>query len=389
MQAGAVPVTFGFDGAGWMGAFHFGVAMYLEQYISRCCPQLRFTGVSAGACVAAGLAMNIDIHALCQLALSRQLEAKNDPFSMCECVPWVFERATPDEQSNFLTGVNGRFACNLSIAKLGGVSVVYTPLVYTEFHSRSELISVLRGTTHIPVLGGALGSVVGDARVFDGCLSADFISYPENDARTLMVHISPWGRSKPGWIAADVRFPEVWSFVSRSLKILRIVTELGRLRAAQYFAKLRKAGHVGAFQHICQHDNLGTEDLLAVETALEQLLEKFKSEHEVYGEAEYYSPCGAASRGGYTTTATTVCDWEISLAASLARNGQPLPSIQVLRGSDNKVESELQGTSETKLSAASNSYKLEQAFEESIRQVLGLSTTQQPGWDTNVKALFN
>lgn len=55
-------VTFTMDGAGVLGAFHNGVARYLQEYLSIDSHLVKFCGTSSGAAVAAALVANVDMH---------------------------------------------------------------------------------------------------------------------------------------------------------------------------------------------------------------------------------------------------------------------------------------------------------------------------------------
>ena len=55
-------VTLTMDGAGVLGAFHNGVARYLEEHLQIDSPKLKFCGTSSGAAVAAALVSGVDMN---------------------------------------------------------------------------------------------------------------------------------------------------------------------------------------------------------------------------------------------------------------------------------------------------------------------------------------
>ena len=58
MEANAVPTVFTFAACGWLKIYYFGVAKGLQE--SGLAEDAVFTGSSAGALVAAALALNLD-----------------------------------------------------------------------------------------------------------------------------------------------------------------------------------------------------------------------------------------------------------------------------------------------------------------------------------------
>lgn len=468
-------VTFTFDGAGWMGAFHFGVAEYLERHLDLEAPELRLAGVSAGGCVAACLAFrpvsgSLSIREMCDFALSRQLETSRDPFQMCDCVNVVFEHVLPKDEESLIAAVNGRFATNLSEMVFPGV---YKACPISRVESRAELIDVLRATSHIPVIGGALGWPVRDSRYFDGCLSVEFAEYPDTEAEDakagveaeteprlaapkpkdagLVVHVTPWGSRAPGWISAGVRFPTVWSFIPRELEVLKMVTRLGYLRAAEFFCMHRRKGTIDAFRHVSKGDTLGSEDEDEILTELRELLAKFKADLDVYGKPSNYYPGGSNT----ITTENTRNAWRAGLAAALVHNGslppaedeedaeQEVVQAEAVAEAEAEAETEAEAEAEAEGEAAVavlggehrpdseksaswdlglrdtfvsvghslSSERMAEVFkplvvadvftsttvavgkqasvlEKDLRTALGLSTDDRPGWDTDIKAVF-
>eukprot|EP00667_Euglena_gracilis_P006687 EG_transcript_6744 len=148
-----------FNGCGWLYIYHLGVAKYLQTHYAL--DSLHFAGTSAGALVAACLVAGIPIGPIVESNITTRGTHGDNPFTMLDLLDWGIERWTP---YNAAAIAGGRLCIALTAVK--GFAV--EPKYIQRFKDRAHLVAALRGSCHLPILGGLLPYKVDGQQVFDG-----------------------------------------------------------------------------------------------------------------------------------------------------------------------------------------------------------------------------
>ena len=310
-------VTLTMDGAGVLGAFHNGVARYLEEHLQIDSPKLKFCGTSSGAAVAAALVSGVDMNHYFFYAKRALREVRlnlirpdivillaihasyiptlpcpqtfSNPFRLCSSVRKCLEATLPTKEfeKELLQRVNGRYFPSLSIRV---ACCGCQPEPVTEFESREEFIGVVRASCHLPLIGGVRGYFVRGRRYYDGGLSQKFALFPaelSGSQGNIVIRITPWASIKPGWIASGLRFSRGWTYKPRDDKTMNMLFRLGYYRAKEFFVKLKEENTIDVLQHVIRNEDTDSVDY--VDECVEELISWFKKRWpSISGNPEHY-----------------------------------------------------------------------------------------------------
>lgn len=143
--------SFSFDSCGWMYVFHLGVAKYIQRHIDLGAMRdsARFCGASAGGVVASALAVDYEVDPILEEVCDAYEVCKTNPFHMVQSVEDGLNRLMPEDGHRRCTG-----RLFIAVTGLNGGHTL------SDFPSRRFLISSLRASCHIPIVGGLLPAVV-------------------------------------------------------------------------------------------------------------------------------------------------------------------------------------------------------------------------------------
>lgn len=214
-----------FAGCGWMHPFESGAAKFFAEHFDIDHAKLRFGGCSAGAAVAAALSMHINMDDFFETTLELHGDSV---FAMCDGVKRVLEKLLMDDEA--WRAVTDRLIIGLTAMPW------FRPVTISHFYSARHGIDAVRASCHIPILGGVLPYKI-DAKnssYFDGGIS---MIVPPCDADfTITVDGRPLIGTNMD-IVPGFEVPWIWSYMPRSIRMLRALYRLGYLRAAEFVAR--------------------------------------------------------------------------------------------------------------------------------------------------------
>eukprot|EP01127_Copromyxa_protea_P024612 TRINITY_DN9790_c0_g1_i1.p1 TRINITY_DN9790_c0_g1~~TRINITY_DN9790_c0_g1_i1.p1 ORF type:complete len:640 (-),score=79.39 TRINITY_DN9790_c0_g1_i1:13-1932(-) len=226
-------VVVSFDSSGWLYMYHFGVASYIEKHIlpdsSR---DVAFSGSSGGALVAATLATGSSL----SMMINRVVSCRDEcAFKLWKLLP-AAERAL-DEclMSDAHVKCSGRLQVLLTKASIK--PPFFMGEVRKDFTSWKQLWQVLRGSCHIPIVGGLLPYYIEGSWYFDGFFwSATFgfvpwRSWTEEDE---VIKVSSM-RSLGSHIKPSFPLPPWWGFFPPSEEVLLAMVDEGYKDARKFF----------------------------------------------------------------------------------------------------------------------------------------------------------
>jgi predicted acylesterase/phospholipase RssA len=229
-------ISFSFDSSGWLYVYHLGVAKYLKENFDLQHSDVRFYGCSAGSIVACCLAIGISPEVVFQRAIQCWKLCKFNPFKMFSLVEKSLKEWVPEEAH---LSVSERLS--ISLAKVTPQRKLFTVSRVAKFESREHLISAVRASCHIPIVGGVLPyHVKGTGYCYDGGLVERIPLSPTSDSKEAellnetCITISASGL-ETAHIKNALSNPMTLGTIPPSQDKLTAMNELGYQHAIQFF----------------------------------------------------------------------------------------------------------------------------------------------------------
>lgn len=233
-------LTFTFGGGAWYVMFYLGVAQYISEHVKPNVKHLlRFAGCSAGSCAATALALNIDPVKISDDLITASMKCKRNIFKTCVSVHTVAEANVPFDDA-LCASVSGRL--------LIGLSEYNPPARFKKaskhiFTGRDDILSSLKASCNVPVLGGILPVAIDGKKYYDANISQNWTCLPtfadkiaEQESIIRVTAKNSWylNNGRNGWISPRLRIPRSWQVFPPEPRALLKLNRLGYLRAWEY-----------------------------------------------------------------------------------------------------------------------------------------------------------
>lgn len=249
---GKPPLTFCFDACGWLYAYHFGVAIWMQEHVmpkglttetapSDLFPEgLKFSGSSGGALVATTLATGIDARNLFEHVMTTHARCQRNPFNLYDAVWQALEKFLPKNAASSMLG-----RVRVLLTRVSPWPPFVTGEVIDRFDNYQEALDTLRATCHVPGLNFfpfRVETATGARAYFDGLLWSSLLVPWQNTEDSFVVKISAVG--KP---LSDIKSPfspPWWSFWPPGVDVLRGMMWAGYRDADAWFREAPSAGDI-------------------------------------------------------------------------------------------------------------------------------------------------
>lgn len=226
-----------FSGGGWTLAFHYGVAKCLQEHFDTKSNDIRFGGISGGSLIAAGLALNCDI-----MNVQSENFKTHPDFPTRSTIKKTVLIVDPGETA----WVNATNRLIISVSKLNwlfyGPPPMFAEVSFFKFDSQSMGIDVLCASCNFPILAGILPLVVNNVGYYDGTFAAIFPALhgtpiiKDNAGNDIPYNSIEVCSYKNGYnICPGFVIPIMWMLSPPPVDVLMKLTDLGYLRAIEYF----------------------------------------------------------------------------------------------------------------------------------------------------------
>lgn len=181
-------VTISYDGGGWTVPYLIGITAYLQQHQqhpSGRMIEIKYTGVSCGACVALAAAMDVSMAELMEECVAWADVCRPCPLMTLHAVRTMCRRMIGGDDRVARLVEKNAFAAGVTRVDLGGL----VPVVVSEFEGEAHLIDVVASSCRLPLFNSLPPPTLTHCWVVDGILSARFFEPPwESD---VVVRVSP------------------------------------------------------------------------------------------------------------------------------------------------------------------------------------------------------
>jgi hypothetical protein len=234
-------VSFAFDSSGWLYCYHFGVATWLREHLlpQEMTPEesltdkypssFSFSGCSGGALVAATLSLGLDPKDVFEMVVSKQPECKFNPFRMLPAVEDVLRQMLPVSAWKILSR-----RCSVLLTRISWKYPFFTAEVAEEFEDNDDVFHALRGSCHMPVVGGMGPYCYKGGAYFDGMFWPQMFVPWRGKQDDFVVRISALT------LGGDVKssyLPLLWSVFPPEPDVLRGLYWIGYSNAARWFSQ--------------------------------------------------------------------------------------------------------------------------------------------------------
>ena len=168
-----------FDGGGWTVPYTIGVAYTLQKRVAH--EQLRYAGVSAGACVALALALDVPMMKLMYHVLRWSKVCRMNPQTTATAINDICQVLVEDSDLSLISGPHNskRLIIGATLAKFGDKPV---RVVNNELSSIDEVMRTLNMTCSLPFINTNVIELSDEGMVIDGVLvndKGDFARRPD------------------------------------------------------------------------------------------------------------------------------------------------------------------------------------------------------------------
>eukprot|EP00299_Pterocystis_sp_00344_P009922 c4322_g1_i1.p1 GENE.c4322_g1_i1~~c4322_g1_i1.p1 ORF type:complete len:463 (+),score=102.20 c4322_g1_i1:598-1986(+) len=231
-------LIFSFDSSGWGYVYHFGVAKYISDHVVPRYPssKIAFSGSSGGALVAAVMCSRLDIPEIVSHVLSCQPQCRYNPWNMFPCAERAMERYIPYDAHSQCSG-----KLRVLLTRISGKYPFVMGEVKSEFKNREDLLIALRGSCHIPFIGG-VGPYKG--RYFDGFFwMSMFVPWRHYNEGDCVIKSSAIG-NLTAHIRPSYPIPWWWFIFPPEIPVLQGMYEQGYADASKFFSCWTHEHHV-------------------------------------------------------------------------------------------------------------------------------------------------
>lgn len=233
-----------FAGGGWLFPFYFGVAKSLGAHVDM--GKIRVGGVSAGSVVAAMLLLGVDMEKVLVDVIKRYKETRYNPFLIRDCL----EKALGDmvdgqgDEGAMANALSGRLEIGVVTPDLWRMQL--RQWVVTEYDKMKDCMDALKASCHIPLLSGMFPRWVMGKACYDGEMPVALgIEMDRKFTESYCIKVGIDG----GCICPGVAIPDVWRFFPADPFVMRLLMELGELRAKEYlgaagWVEKKRAGEI-------------------------------------------------------------------------------------------------------------------------------------------------
>jgi hypothetical protein len=223
-------LIFSFDSSGWGFVYHFGVAKYIAEHVlDRFEPStIAFSGSSGGSLVAACLCLGVPINDISMHVIACQPQCQRSPWNMLPCAERAMDVFIPSDAHKPCSG-----RLRVLLTRIIGRFPFVMGEVATNFPTRDDLITALRGSCHIPLVAGAFPY---KGKYFDGffwmSLFVPWRGYEEGDC---VIKSSSIG-SLTAHIKPSIPIPPWWLIFPPNMTVLHGMFEQGYADASKFFS---------------------------------------------------------------------------------------------------------------------------------------------------------
>eukprot|EP00933_Yihiella_yeosuensis_P081053 TRINITY_DN94593_c0_g1_i1.p1 TRINITY_DN94593_c0_g1~~TRINITY_DN94593_c0_g1_i1.p1 ORF type:complete len:729 (+),score=117.19 TRINITY_DN94593_c0_g1_i1:324-2189(+) len=231
-------VTFSFDSSGWMYAYQFGVAAFLQEHLlpkpgdapdPNLYPAgLGFSGSSAGALTASLLASGTSVPDVFEHVLAQHKVCSRNPRKMPICVDEALRKFQFPGAYKIITG-----RLRILVTRMLNRPPFFMGEVVDKYPDNETAIQLILASCHIPGIFGILPYKVGNSYYYDGMMWSSLFVPWRGAHKDHIVKVSGIGS-----IMSDIRPPFIplwWCILPPSVKVLRGLYWQGYLDALLWF----------------------------------------------------------------------------------------------------------------------------------------------------------
>ncbi len=207
--------------SGWMVVYQLGIAKYIKDNYNINKIKL-ITASSAGSTVACSLLCDTEIDELYEFIRSKY-ENYMDIFKMPDILKEGLEKHLPNNCVDLIDDKLVISCCNVKDLNINDK--------ISDFKNKEELIDLIMGASHIPLLSGIMPYKYKDKYMYDGNLFNSFISNKENELKILISGYKDDNTINPGF-----EIPLYW-FIYPPNGTLKLMYKHGYNRAEEFFNK--------------------------------------------------------------------------------------------------------------------------------------------------------
>jgi len=240
-SSGQVPVrvVFSFDSSGWLCFYHLGVAMYIKEVLL---PKMRvgsvaFSGASGGACVAAALCSNVDMVQLKNHIRDGRNRVIPRLWEALKLAEETMQKFLPENCAD-LASNNFRVICT----KVSLCPPFVMGEVVDNFHDKHHMTSMIRASSHVPILAGLMPYFYNDNYYLDGFwwASEHFIPWRSFRPDDFVIRVSVLGTPN-SLISPNLWLPPWWGLIPPAAEVLDGLCVCGFEDAENFFKVLGKS----------------------------------------------------------------------------------------------------------------------------------------------------
>lgn len=170
-----------FDGGGWTVPYTIGVAYTLQKMKYR---DVNYAGVSAGACVALALALDVPMMKLMYEVLRWSKVCRMNPQNTATAINEICQTLVEDSDLSLISGPenSNRLIIGATLARLDGYKLPLKRVVNNELSSIDEVMRTLNMTCSLPFINTNVVEFCDRGIVIDGVLVNDrgaFAKFPD------------------------------------------------------------------------------------------------------------------------------------------------------------------------------------------------------------------